>query len=67
MGAYFDYRTGLKISLEYGDDEFYGVIQGAMRLADIDNLERLKAAFPDTWKELQARYNAPGGRLPEDP
>lgn len=63
----YDYETGLEIESEYGDDEFYGVIQGAMRLADTDNLAKLQAAFPEQWKDLHARYNAPGGRLPDDP
>jgi len=46
---------------------FYAVIMAAMRQADTDNLRRLKAIFPDTWAELQARYDAPGGLLVTDP
>jgi len=34
-----------------------------MRDADTTNAARLRMAFPDTWDELQARYNAPGGLL----
>ena len=50
----------------YGDDEFYGLIQACMRLADTDNLQRLKQAFPTQWSDLRAGYNAPGGMLPGD-
>ncbi|MDD5045156.1 MAG: hypothetical protein PHG51_06430 [Candidatus Omnitrophica bacterium] len=63
----YDYKIGAKICLDYGDDEFYGIIQAAMRMADTDNLEKLKAAFPEVWADLQARYKAPGGKLAGDP
>lgn len=46
------------------DWPFYGIIMAAMRRADTDNLNRLRLAFPDTFRELQARYDAPGGALP---
>jgi len=65
--SYYDYYTGQRLTEHFNDDEFYGVIQGAMRLADTDNLEKLKTAFPEVWKDLQARYNAPGWKLPDDP
>lgn len=42
---------------------FYSLIMAAMRKADTDNLDLLKAAFPDVWRELRERYNAPGGML----
>jgi len=42
---------------------FYSVIQCAMRMADTDNLDKLKSAFPDEWKDLNARYDAPNGIL----
>ncbi len=63
----YDYEVGKEINSKYGDDEFYGIIQAAMRLADTDNLEKLKTAFPETWQDLHSRYHAPGGRLPGDP
>lgn len=44
----------------------YALIQAAMRKADTPNLEALKAAFPETWAELQVRYNSPGGLLPSE-
>jgi len=45
---------------------FYSLVMGAMRQADSDNAERLKGAFPKVWEELQARYSAPGGLLPNE-
>ena len=45
---------------------FYALIMAAMRQADSDNVEKLKAAFPETWDELSARYHAPGGLLNGD-
>jgi len=35
---------------------FYALIHAALRQADTDNLEKLKAAFPEVWDELQVRY-----------
>lgn len=52
--------------LHHNDAPFYALVMAAMRRADTENLEKLKSLFPDTWEELQARYNAPGGRLAED-
>jgi len=46
------------------DPDFYALIMAAMRQADTFNAEKLRAAWPDVWDELQARYNAPGGYLP---
>lgn len=45
---------------------FYAVLMMAMNYADTQNLGKLKAAFPDVWEEMRARYNAPGGILPGD-
>lgn len=63
-----DYNSGQALELLCLRKEisFYGVIQCAMRKADSNNLESLKMAFPKTWEDLQARYNAPGGVLPGD-
>jgi hypothetical protein len=60
----YDYRASLFISAE--DYPFYALIMAAMRQADTANIERLKYAFPLTWAELERRYHAPGGELPED-
>ena len=62
----YDYKIGRSIVTQYADDEFYGLIQACMRLADTDNLEKLKKEWPEVWEDLQARYNAPGGKLPGD-
>jgi len=48
------------------DPPFYALIMAAMRKADTDNLARLKAEWPEVYAELEARYNAPMGLLPED-
>lgn len=63
----YDYNVGKQIILQYGDDEFYGLIQAAMRLADDTNLPKLKSAFPSVWIDLHSRYHAPGGLLPGEP
>jgi hypothetical protein len=46
---------------------FYALIMAAMRDADTINLMRLRMCWPEVFAELEARYNAPGGRLPSDP
>lgn len=63
MSAY-DYKQSRKINDEgYG---FFALLMATMRRADTENAERLGRAFPETWSELRARYNAPGGVLPGD-
>ena len=42
---------------------FYALIMAAMRQADTENTEKLRAAWPHVWGELYARYHAPDGRL----
>ena len=63
--SYHDYKIGQSIIIVPGMT-FDGIIQAAMRKADTPNLDRLKAAWPRVWDELQARYDAPGGYLPEE-
>jgi hypothetical protein len=65
MAGFRDYEMGKLILIEssLNSDDFYGVIQCAMRLADTDNLEKLKSVFPKEWTDLQTRYDAPGGLL----
>jgi len=60
----FDYEASKLIAAR--DLPFYGIVMAAMRQADTENAERLRLAFPDTWDELQERYWAPGGFLPEE-
>lgn len=62
--SYFDYQASHQLDID--DVPFYALIMAAMRRADTDNLEKLKEAFPETWVELDARYHAPGGRLPNE-
>ena len=61
--SHFDYKQGMRLAM--ASYPFYALIQAAMRGADTDNLEKLKAAWPQVWEELQARYKAPGGFLSE--
>lgn len=60
----FEYEAGRRLA--EADEPFYGLIQAAMRRADSQNAELLRAAWPEVWNELQRRYDAPGGRLIED-
>jgi len=48
------------------DYPFYTLIMTAMRQADTDNMVKLRAAWPDVAAELQARYDAPAGLLPDE-
>lgn len=58
----YDYKR----SAEIVQEPFYTLIMAAFRKADTENLRKLSSAFPEVWAELKARYNAPGGRLPEE-
>ena len=51
------------ISQKISTYSFDAIIMGFMRVADDDNLNFLKRKYPDIWRELQTRYNAPGGYL----
>lgn len=57
----FDYRAA--VTLWKADPPFYALIMAAMYRADSDNIVKLRAAFPETYAELDARYRAPGGVL----
>lgn len=71
----FDYQVSQRLAVFgalmkedcYFEPSFYSLIMAAMRRADPTNLMLLRQAFPDTWRELNARYNAPGGKLPGEP
>ena len=52
------------LGLRRKDTPFCALIMAAMFKADDKNLPLLQEAFPDTWRELRERYNAPGGLLP---
>lgn len=60
----YDYNQFIKLSEE--DYSFATFIMAAMKKADSFNVELLRASFPAIWSELQARYNAPGGVLPDE-
>lgn len=63
--SHYDYL----LSKALADNEatsFYALIMAAMRRADSDNQITLAFGFPAVWKELQDRYNAPGGALDSD-
>jgi hypothetical protein len=53
----YDYLCSRAIAAR--DEPFYALIMAAMRKADTDNLEKLKAAWPETWDELRVFYNTP--------
>ena len=61
----YDYRASCEISKT--DPPFYALIMSAMRKADTVNLARLRASFPEVYREFEERYNAPAGILPTDP
>ncbi len=54
----YDYQMGAK--LESLNFPFYALIQAAMRQADTENLEKLRAAWPEVYDELKYYYNLPG-------
>lgn len=47
-------------------DPFYALIMTAYRFADNTNTDKLEKMFPSVVDELNRRYNAGGGILPED-
>jgi hypothetical protein len=65
-----DYEQSKRIEcgLSVGDEPtFSALVMAAMRRADSSNALILRCGWPDVWAELQARYDAPGGRLATDP
>jgi hypothetical protein len=59
-----EYEMSKEIALH--DYPFYAIVMAAMRQADTNNLSALTAAFPNVRKELQERYNSPGGVLHDE-
>jgi len=45
------------------DYPWHSLLCALIRGADSFNFERLRVAFPEDVAEMQARYNAPGGRI----
>jgi hypothetical protein len=62
--SYHEYHLSKKLTGE--DYPFYTLIMSALRQADTDNAAKLRVAWPDVADELQARYDAPGGLLPDE-
>lgn len=60
----YDYRVSREIAK--ADPPFYALIMAAMAKADTRNQILLRSAWPEVWAEAEARYNAPGARLPSD-
>lgn len=58
----YDYMQAQQLRSE----PFDALIMAAVLKADSWNLARLKATFPELVAEVERRFNAPGGRLPED-
>ncbi len=59
--SHYDYEASRLIAAE--DFSFYSLIMAAMWRADSINQQKLQRAFPETFEELQTRYNSPGGKL----
>ena len=60
----YDYQQSQVIaSVNY---DFYALLMATMMQADSENTEKFKAMWPDVWKELYSRYNAPGGIIDDD-
>ena len=62
--SYHEYCVS--IAIDRHNYPFYALIMAAMRRADTCNMEHLKIAFPAVYRELERRYHALGGQLPED-
>ncbi len=56
-----DYQAA--VELKNSDVPFYALIMAAMMRADDLNLSLLSRAWPAVAREVQARWNAPGGAL----
>lgn len=61
---FYSYQQSQRINMQ--GPPFYALIAAAMRQADSTNIEKLRAAFPNTWKGLLERHTKPGGRLPDE-
>lgn len=59
-----DYEVSREIERQedWGED-FYALVMVLMRHADTANQEKLRAAWPEVWAELEQRYDAPAGLL----
>jgi hypothetical protein len=62
--SWYDYQRAKELYVS--DVPFYALIMAAMLKADSRNSAFLGAVFGQVQRELDARYNAPGGKLPGD-
>ena len=60
--SHYDYKRAVQLIV--ADEPYYAFIMAAMMKADDVNLPKLKALWPHIWDEVNARFNASGGRLP---
>ena len=58
----FDYRESQALSAS--DPSFAALMMAALRKADTLNATIIRAEWPEIAREMQARYDAPGGVLP---
>lgn len=56
-----EYRASISIAAR--DEPFYALIMAAMRKADTENTSKLRAAWPEVYDELFARYHSAGGLI----
>lgn len=66
MSISSDHSWQRAVELYRNDEPFYALIMAAMLRADTDNTTALRTAFPQLYREVQLRYHAPGGLLPDD-
>lgn len=62
--SWYDYQRAKELWIS--DTPFYALVMAAMLKADSRNSALLGAVFGQVRRELDARYNAPGGKLPGD-
>lgn len=60
------YDFNRAVELYKADEPFYGLIMAAMMKTDDVNKGKMRLLWPEVWNELDARYHARGGLLPED-
>ncbi len=60
----FDYKQSIELTST--DASFASLIMAAIRKADTINSMKLQTMYPEIWKELNRRYNSPGGILDEE-
>lgn len=61
---HYDYMQSQQLAQR--DPSFAALIMAALRKADTENAAKLRAAFPEIYDEMHARYHAPGGILTSD-